>query len=202
MARKSDVYASIYNELQTILDNETGLSSSAIDDHTGLLNRTADVAYPFLGFEAFGRPHDRGMRGNVFVDEILTDADDEFAGIRYRRDVVLTVDVGVLVDDGDAVTKDDLATGVVDHFQQFEKRTAGGSPSDLHEDVYDVDGGAFDDESNPARDVRGDRLTYEVSFSRYEDVTTSDSSLAKMDAVNVTIEDDETATDYFVDSVA
>lgn len=197
MARKSDVYAAIYDELQTILGNETALDASEIDDHTGLLDRTADVAYPFLGFEAFGRPHDRGLRGNVFVDEILTDADGDFDGIRYRRDVTLTVDVGVLVDDGDAVTKDDLSTDVVDHFQQFEKRTAGGLPSDLHEDVYEVDGGAFDDESNSVQDVRGDRLTFEVSYSRYRDVT---SGLSPMDDVNVTIEDDETATDYIVDT--
>lgn len=161
MATKEDIKQALYDELTAIISSETSVSTP--DDHVNTLReRGVDARYPFLGFEVFGSPRNRGFGDNVHVDETVY-VNGLFDHVVYRRDTNLTVHFGALAEDPHV--KDQLYTAVADTFDTYRGRRR---PEDFHSDVERISGGGFSDVGDP--DVHGDRLEYTMVYGRYFNV--------------------------------
>jgi hypothetical protein len=179
VATKEDIKDAIYDDLVTVVSNNTGVSTP--DEHVDVLQQREDARYPFVGFEVFGQPLDRGFDGSIHVDDVVYSS-DKVDYVVYRRDTRLTVEFGVQTDDGDVHLKDQLYTAVRDHFDEY---AATDNPDGLHSDVDGIDPGGFSDESSPDESVFGDRVQYQVEYSRFWNFT----GVIAMETVNVDVED-------------
>lgn len=153
----------IYDELKTIVQNQTSVSTP--DNHVGVLDRTKDQATPFFGFEWTQAPVERGMGGNVRVSSINTDGGGDVTGADHARDYRLTIDVGVTVDGDNPRQRDEYMDDVQSHFAQFIRE-----PTGLHQDVHRVrETGAI-----PAEVQGGDvgvLVTYDIEFPATDTVS-------------------------------
>lgn len=192
MATKKDIKNTLYDALVTIVSNTTSVSTP--ENHVDVLqHRSEDRPFPFVSFEAFGSPHNRGFDGNIHVaNEVYSSGEIDY--VQYRRDTRLNVDIAVEMDGGDAQAKDDLYTAVQDHFSTYVART---KPENFHSDVYEITDEGFDDESDRSNNIMGDRQSYMIGYKRYFRVD----DYVPMREISVSIEDLDSTTIYDSDTI-
>jgi len=148
----------VYEELVTVLSTYT---TDDTDTHVGVLNGFQWEELPAIAFDASTNPRTNEANKTVIVSE-KSYTNDELDQIEYAELLRLTVDVVVRADDEG--TTDDIQTDLREQFVTFYTSL---QPSDFHPDCTSVQvGGAEDDERGPY--VRGDALTIEFDFERYQ----------------------------------
>jgi len=178
MASKETIKQTLFDELTTVLSKNTSITDTGA--HVDLLDdRGENTKDPFLGFEMFGQPNNRGLGGNVHVDEVVYSG-GEIDYITHRIDTTLTVDIGIL--SSDPHLKDQLYTAVRQRFAQYIGR---GRANNLHADIERVRDGGYSDESRPDDGVHGDRQQYAIDYGFYYNVT----DYTPITEINLSIED-------------
>lgn len=163
MADRAGVLTALQSELEAVIDDATSVSSPS--SHVGKLNVGGNVERPYIGFEAFASPIDRGIGGNVYVDDLLdTDDDDLLDAVVLARDYEVTYDVTYEADDDNAQLRDTIGTALADHFAQYVGPH--GSPTDIHTDITGIEEGGENPANRPADDVRGARKRYLIEYKR------------------------------------
>jgi len=179
-------------------DRLSSAVSEYVDDaptpHVGLLNareRTRDgdnddaIQYPYVGYEGFTRPDERGLTGAHEHGVTFTrDADGNVTERTEAWGYTLRLDVGVFATD--PVTRDELVAVVRDEMLGYVR-----DGDTLHPDVTNVDEVNVASDDAVARNVVGLRDTYEIDFQRIR----SESVTAITD-VQVTLSDIPTDAVY------
>jgi len=179
-------------------DRLSSAVSEYVDDaptpHVGLLNareRTRDgdsddaIQYPYVGYEGFTRPDQRGLTGaNEQTVTFTRDADGNVTERTSALAYTLRLDVGVFAPD--RVTRDEVTSLVRDEMVTYTRK-----PAALNADVTGVTqvNVAADDAID--RNVVGVRDTYEIDFQR-----TRSESVAAVEAVKVMLSDIPTDAVY------
>lgn len=162
--------------------------------HVGLLNareRTRDgdsddtIQYPYVGYEGFTRPNQRGLTGAH--EQTVTFTRDGDGNVTKRTGswaYTLRLDVGVFA--ADRVTRDELTSRVRDTMVGYTR-----DPATLNADVTDVQQVNVASDDAISRNVVGLRDTYEIDFQR-----TRSESVTAVEAVHVTLSDIPTDAVY------
>jgi len=163
MATLIDVLDALYGVLIDVAETDMSIPASESQKHVDVLDRTEDIATPFLGFEWQRNPLDIGFGGNRRVTGIgYTNGDIDT--VTAASDYELIVDIGVLVD-GDAPRQSyEYLLDVDDAMTPFTDQ-----PTLLQSDVCKVrDNGSTPSDLGAAADV-GVRSTWIIEYERFVD---------------------------------
>jgi len=172
----------VHDELAAVCDGATGVPSTDVERHVGLLNRVspADVVTPFFGFEWFVEPIERGIDGSVHVEAVRTDGSG-VGDVVLRTERRATVDVGIVVGGDDARRRDEYYEAVHERFAPYVRVA-----SLLHDDVDDVSSGEGEPTSLTDGLDAGLRQRYVIEF---HSTTTTTVPTAEIIDASVTADD-------------
>lgn len=193
MVSVPDLKRRIDDRLTGVVSEYVGGDATA---HVGLLNareRTRDgdsddaIQYPYVGYEGFTRPNQRGLTGaNEQTVTFKRDVDGNVTERTGAFAYTLRLDVGVFAPD--RVTRDELTSRVRDTMVGYTR-----TPATLNADVTDVKQVNVASDDAITRNVVGLRDTYEIDFQR-----THSESVTAVEAVEVTLS--EISTDAVYDT--
>ena len=167
MATKTEIRDTIHDELVDVVSEYT----DSPEDHVRPNQQLVDGELPALTYELFEAPLNHGFDGDIHTHDVIYD-DGVLEKIIFRRDKEMTVDIAAHAGDADLTTVDKLYAAVEDHFLPYTDQI--GEPSDLHEDVEDVDLQGTEDASRPDDAVHGERLRMQLAYNRFYELTDID----------------------------
>jgi len=199
MSDTATVLTSLQSELQTVVSNNTSVSTPA--NHVGKHEPSDDPPHPYIGFRGFTRPINVGMGPSVRVHEVNdTNNDGLIDEIIFARDYELTWNVYIEADGDNAQARDELQTALEDHFAPFVDGTFDrGDPTSIDSDIESIVENGSSPANRPRDDVRGVRKQYTVEYTRFNGYT----DFEPMETIDLTVtETGQNPETYFDETIS
>ena len=187
MATRKDIKETFHSECETVIGSNTAVTTADAAEHVGVADGPFEDRQPFLAFQDFPRPVERGFRGGVQVDHIEYNDSDEATAIVFRRDTRLRFDLTVVATG--EVAKDELYAATMDHFGGYNRHL---DPTDFHADASDVTVEESTPENREDSPAVGDTIRVYVEYGRFNRYT----DFAPTRSIDTAIKNQDTNTVY------